>query len=211
MIRILAPVVFAPLLVIGALGCSQPPAPKPIDGSSGAPRGGNASDRRAHPADRSLPRADAGVTITIDVDRARFAPGTEVNVSVMNQKNIESQRSAGSCMVGFSDAPVNIPCPDGFSCTSTPDRPNEITICPPGVTPRAPLPVESFTFAQASIDGAVTFTARSLVQGEPYEISIGGLAADGCNSVGATMKGTLEGATMTFHPQGWAQTEMACP
>lgn len=70
---------------------------------------------------------------------------------------------------------------------------------------------ETFSFPLGSIGDSVTFTARSLVQGEPYEISMGGLAVDGCNSVGTNLKGSLEGSTLAFHPDRWFQTEMACP
>jgi hypothetical protein len=198
-----------PLLALTAIGCAQTQAPRPLDG---APAPSDGSSRRARPADRTPP-ADpdgGGVTITISVPRGQFANGADVNVSVMNRASIEAQKSAGSCMVGFSDGPVDIPCPDGFSCTTDPDRPNEVTICPPGVTPAAPPKVESFSFAQDAIDGSITFTARSLVQGEPFEIAIGGLAADGCNHVGASVSGLLEGSTLDLQPKNWSQTVMAC-
>ncbi|MFO0547811.1 MAG: hypothetical protein U0271_05460 [Polyangiaceae bacterium] len=141
---------------------------------------------------------------------AEFAPKSMVRIIVRNQQSLAAASQGAECIVGFSapNAPAT-PCPKGYTCTTNPTNPQESMVCPAGVQPRfGPVPQEVL---QVPVAPEITVTAHSLVQGEPFEISVSGRSNDDCNSVnGSVVKGTLQGDTLSVVPADWMTTMMAC-
>lgn len=194
----------AAMMGVAAVGCAHSNVSK--DERSNAP----ASTSSAGATPSTSARAAAPVTVKVAVQVSSFAPGSKVRIVVRNQRSLDAAKHGAECMVGIS-APGTPPppCPQGYSCTTNPSNPQESMVCPAGVQARfGPIPQEAFELPLAP---EITVVAQSLVEGEPYEISVSGRAADGCNSVSASpVTGTLHGNTLDVNPPDWMSTLMAC-
>jgi hypothetical protein len=96
------------------------------------------------------------------------------------------------------------------NCTASSSGDGQTQIsCPPGVTYRKPTP-ETQTVTRAQLAQGLTIASKTVAVGERYRFSIGGKAADDCNSAGATAEGTARAAEVTLSDLQVAQTLMAC-
>ena len=137
----------------------------------------------------ATPTAKTPVHVVIDLPRASFADG-DVTISVWSQAELARRDRMSGCVVSW-------------------DGKTEQTICPAGVTFEASKP-ETFTFSAAELAHPVAFDATTIALGERYEISIGGRASDGCNSIGGDARGVLSSTTLALKDLQLAQTDMAC-
>lgn len=86
----------------------------------------------------------------------------------------------------------------------------EKTSCPPGVTYRPTRP-EEMQVSRAQLAQGVVFKSTTVMVGERYRLTVGGMAADNCNSAGATAEGVAAAPTVELKNLDVAQTLIGCP
>ena len=82
--------------------------------------------------------------------------------------------------------------------------------CPPGVTYRPTTPEETSVPREQLAQGVV-IASKTVVVGERYRVTLGGKAADNCNSAGAMTEGVAGGPTIAVKDLAIAQTLIGCP
>ncbi len=137
------------------------------------------------------------VTINITVPQDVFDKNAFVNLSLLNQDDIEAgernSRKYANCIASSN--------PQGGTVTS----------CPGGVV-YAPEPVnlEKQSILASKITGLWTISTNHLKSGQKYTISISGLSSDKCNHASASKSGVLQGSVLNLKDLAWATTEMGC-
>jgi len=130
------------------------------------------------------------VSFTVKASQSAFLPGSEVTVTIMNAEQMALQKAQAGCTVSKSS--------DG----------TEATTCPDGKVPK-PVKREVFKFPYSALSAPIQIKSETVVVGQAYSISIGGKAADNCNSSGGSAKGTAATAETVVEPE-IATTSMAC-
>ena len=134
--------------------------------------------------------APAGpVTFTLSVDARAYADGP-IQITVWNAEQLALRERAGECVVEH-------------------DATGTRTHCPPGVTLVEAHP-EQLTLTRAELVHPITIRAASLRPGERYELAIGGIASDGCNSATALARGIATGTAMRLVDLDVMTTDLAC-
>ena len=64
--------------------------------------------------------------------------------------------------------------------------------------------------SKAELEKGVTIASRTVTTGERYRVTVGGMAADDCNSAGGSSEGTAQAEALKVAITDVAQTLMAC-
>ena len=133
-----------------------------------------------------------GVTFSVEVDAKAFSDQRPLKVQVWDAEQLAIQAQTGNCTVSF-DARTG----------------QETVSCPPGVTYRKATP-EEFTVTRAQLAKGLTVHSTTVKVGQRYRVSVGGLAADNCNTAGASAEGVASAPVVALKDLQVAQTMMAC-
>jgi hypothetical protein len=132
------------------------------------------------------------VTFTVNVDAKAFSDKRQITVTVWDSEQLAIADATSGCSVGY-DARTG----------------KETTTCPPGVTYRKPTPEETMV-SRDDLAKGLTITSRTVTTGERYRVSVGGMAADDCNSAGGSQEGVAGSETLKVAITEIASTAMAC-
>lgn len=132
------------------------------------------------------------VTFTVTVDPKAFSDKRQITVAVWDDAQLKLAEQTGGCSVSFD--------------TTTG---KETTTCPPGVTYQKPTPEETIV-SKADLAQPLTIVSKTVTTGERYRISVGGMAADDCNSAGGGSEGVAGSRAVKIAITEIAQTMMAC-
>jgi hypothetical protein len=134
----------------------------------------------------------AGVTFSAPVPVEEFSPKATLQVLVWNAEQLAALNQQTDCVIAH-DVQTG----------------SESIHCPPGVVYQKITP-EEFVFPVLAIDKNIQVTSRTVKIGEKYQIRLGGLSSDDCNSTSAVAEGTATSSTIKLGSLVWATTAMAC-
>lgn len=132
------------------------------------------------------------VTFTVTADPTAFSDKKQITIAVWDSEQLKIADETSGCSVSM-DAQTR----------------QETVNCPPGVTYRKPVPEETFV-SQAELAKGVTISSKTVTTGERYRVTVGGMAADDCNSAGGNVDGTAASESVKVSITEIAQTAMAC-
>lgn len=137
-------------------------------------------------------QAGKPVTFTVTAAANAFSDKKQITLAVWDSEQLRLAEQSAGCTVSFD--------------TTTG---KETTSCPPGVTPVKPTPEETIV-SRADLEKGVTIVSRTVTTGERYRVTVGGMAADDCNSAGGSSEGTAQAEALKLAIVDIAQTMMAC-
>lgn len=132
------------------------------------------------------------VTFTVTVDPQAFSDKRQITVAVWDDAQLKLAEQTGGCSVSFDVASGK-----------------ETTTCPPGVTYVKPTPEETIV-SKADLGKPLTIVSKTVTTGERYRVTVGGMAADDCNSAGGSKEGVAGSRAIQLAITEIAQTMMAC-
>lgn len=136
--------------------------------------------------------ADNKISFTIPIKAGLFSQTATLRVTLLNAAQIKILHETAACTVS-QDAGTK----------------TETIHCPDGITYQKVNP-EEFTFPIRQSGSSVKVTSATVRLHEQYQITIGGLSADECNSTSTSFTGMAESVEITLNGLSWATTEMAC-
>lgn len=131
-------------------------------------------------------------TFVIPIPTDLFSKNTALQVAIWNDQQLATLDAQAECVVAHDSA------------TGA-----DTVHCPPGVEYQKITP-ERFVFPIQSVDANVVVTSTHVKRDAKYQLSIGGLSRDDCNSTSAVYEGVANAATITLTDLSWQTTEMAC-
>lgn len=137
-------------------------------------------------------QAGKPVTFTVTAAANAFSDKKQITIAVWDSEQLRLADQSAGCTTSF-DATTG----------------KETTTCPPGVTPVKPTPEETMV-SRADLERGVTIVSRTVTTGERYRVTVGGMAADDCNSAGGSSEGTAQAEALKVAITDIAQTMMAC-
>lgn len=132
------------------------------------------------------------VTFSVKVDPAAFSDKRQITISVWDAEQLKVAEETSGCSVSMNA-----------------QTGQETVSCPPGVTYRKPTPEETIV-SKADLAKGVTIVSKTVTTGERYRVSVGGMAADDCNSASGSAEGTAGTERLSLNITEIAQTMMAC-
>jgi hypothetical protein len=139
----------------------------------------------------NVPGSGTPVTFAITAPASAFSDREPITVSVWDSAQLAIAEQTAGCTVSKG---VNG---------------QETVNCPAGVTYRKPTP-ETRQITRAELAAGVSFASQTVTVGERYRVTLGGKAADDCNTAGAFVEGVANAATTRLENLDVAQTLMAC-
>ncbi len=132
------------------------------------------------------------VVFTVKADPSAFSDKKQITIAVYDADALAIAEKTAGCTVSYDTA----------------TRQEKVS-CPPGVTYQKAVPEETFV-SRADLAKGVTVASKTVMTGERYRVTVGGMAADDCNSAGGSAEGTAAVDALALTITDIAQTLMAC-